>query len=60
MRVLFLCNRAHIKNRLVSWLDSPEPTAAGHEFIRCVADPLARQPDVGFDLCGDTIHDIAA
>ncbi|NIM05461.1 MAG: hypothetical protein GTN69_07510, partial [Armatimonadetes bacterium] len=20
----------------------------------------ARQPDVGFDLCGDTIHDIAA
>jgi tetratricopeptide (TPR) repeat protein len=60
MRILFLCNQWHIKNRLVSWLDSPELAAAGYEFIRCVGDSLAGEPDIGFDLCSDTIHDIAA
>jgi tetratricopeptide (TPR) repeat protein len=60
MRILFLCNQWHVQKKLVSWLDSPELAAAGHEFIRCVADPLARAPDVGFDLCSHTIHDIAA
>jgi tetratricopeptide (TPR) repeat protein len=60
MRVLFLCNQWHIQKRLVSWLDHPELAAAGHEFIRCVADPVVREPDIGFDLCSHTIHDIAA
>jgi len=60
MRILFLCNQWHIQKNLVSWLDHPEVTAAGDEFIRCVADPLAREPDIGFDLCSHTIHDIAA
>jgi len=60
MRILFLCNQWHLQKKLVSWLDSPELTAAGHQFIRCVADPLAREPDIGFDLCSHTIHDIAA
>ena len=60
MRILFLCNQWHIQKKLVSWLDHPELAEAGHEFIRCVADPLARNPDIGFDLCSHTIHDIAA
>jgi tetratricopeptide (TPR) repeat protein len=60
MRILFLCNQWHLQKQLVSWLDCPELAAAGHEFIPCVADPLAREPAVGFDLCSHTIHDIAA
>jgi len=60
MRVLFLCNQWHIQKNLVSWLDHPELAAAGHEFVRCVGDPVAREPDIGFDLCTHTIHDIAA
>jgi tetratricopeptide (TPR) repeat protein len=61
MRVLFLCNLYHIEKKLVTWLDSPLLKDAGHEFIRCVGDPLAKGPDlpeVIFDLCEDTIHDI--
>jgi Flp pilus assembly protein TadD len=58
MRVLFYCNAYHVSKKLVSWLDCPELAAAGHEFIRCYADPLARHPDVQVDLANDTIHDI--
>lgn len=60
MRVLFLCNQWHVQKKLISWLDHPDLAAAGHEFIRCVADPLTREPDIGFDLCTHTIHDLAA
>jgi len=60
MRVLFLCNAYHVAKKLISWLDYPELKKEGHEFIRCYGDTLAREPDVGFDLCSHTIHDITA
>jgi tetratricopeptide (TPR) repeat protein len=60
MRVLFLCNPYHVAKKLVSWLDRPELKGAGYEFIRCYTDPMAPPPDIAFDLCQDTIHDISA
>jgi len=60
MRILFLCNAYHVTQQLTSWLEAPELKAAGYEFIRAYADPAAPAPDVGFNLCHDTIHDIIA